>query len=77
MAAPRPAQIIAVALEVHCPYCDEPQPSPDDGADRWDSAEILYSEGKHECVSCDKVFLLSSTTKAQVRPCSADSMNRL
>lgn len=73
----RPAQIVAHKLEVHCPYCGEPQPSPDDGSDVWTPEEVRASESRRECVACDKTFLLSLTTKAKVPPCSAELMNVL
>lgn len=65
----RPAQIIAAQLEVHCPYCGDPQPNSDDGTDVWTPEEVRSNSGGWECVACDKTFLLSPVSMAQVRAC--------
>lgn len=65
----RPAQVTAGVLNVCCPYCGEPQPNPDNGADGWTGAELFEQAAagpKRECVSCDEAFLLVSVSTARV-----------
>lgn len=55
----RPATITAASLEVSCPVCGEPQPSPDNGSHIWTTAEVISVAGtKRTCVSCDVVFVV-------------------
>jgi DNA-directed RNA polymerase subunit RPC12/RpoP len=65
----RNAIIIAVALEVHCPYCGEPQPAPG-GSEMWEPREVeKYAElesGESVCVSCDKPFKLMRQSRVNV-----------
>lgn len=60
------AQIFAASLEVHCPECGEPQPSPENGSDIWTIQEVQDNQGHRVCVACDEPFDLHSVRKAQV-----------
>ncbi len=51
------AIITAVSLEVGCPECGEPQPSPETGSEIWLIDEVKASDGsERKCVSCDVTF---------------------
>lgn len=63
---PRPAQIHAASLEVVCPYCGEPQPSPETGSHIWTVDEVRSKTGPHTCVSCDRQMTIGLSSKATV-----------
>ena len=62
----RPAQIVAVALAVVCPYCGTEQPEPTTGSEVWEPEDIIAMCGKRTCVSCDETMLLHSRSIARV-----------
>lgn len=49
---PKTAQLVADCVSVLCPACGEPQPSPDDGSDKWMRGDFARTTIK-ACVSCD------------------------
>lgn len=66
MATKRLALIVAAAVEVHCPYCQEPQPSPDNGSDMWYPHQVEAKQGPATCVSCDEPFIIATQSKVMV-----------
>jgi DNA-directed RNA polymerase subunit RPC12/RpoP len=56
--AKRNAIVVAVTLEVQCPHCGEPQPSPDNGAHSWMPSQVQTAQGTRTCVSCEEPFEL-------------------
>lgn len=60
MASPKRAQLFAGAVEVFCPYCGEPQPSPDSGSHLWEVRLVLKRAGEtRACAACCARFRLS------------------
>ena len=55
----RAARIVAVAVDVECPYCGESLPNPDNGAFSWRPSEVEDNQGERECNSCDQRFKVS------------------
>lgn len=50
----RTTLVVAVSVNVLCPYCGEPQPSRD-GSEQWMDADFGDEPPLlRECVSCDK-----------------------
>jgi hypothetical protein len=63
----RNAQIIAATIEICCPHCGEPLPSPDNGSDAWLPKDIPTDEQKaYTCNSCEEQFRVMFQNKAQV-----------
>jgi transposase-like protein len=62
----RPAQIIAATVEICCPHCGEPLPSPDSGSDAWLPEQIPKDSPKYTCNSCDEEFRVMFQNTAQV-----------
>lgn len=63
----RRAVLAVEAVSVLCPYCGEPQPSPDNGSDMWTRMDFEKRSGMRECTACDKRMLISSDSKAAFR----------
>ncbi len=65
----RPAQLVADAVAVLCPYCGEPQPNPTDGSEQWEKIHFkAYGESSAKtCTSCDAVMMIFNGPKAQFR----------
>jgi hypothetical protein len=61
------AQLACEAVSVLCPYCGEPQPSPDNGSDMWTRENFDKKSGIFGCTACDEQILISSDPKAQFR----------
>lgn len=63
----RPAQLVADAVAVLCPYCGEPQPNPKDGSDLWEQSHFRAiakeDSGKRQCAACDATMHVWSTPK--------------
>ena len=60
------AKLIAVAVEVHCPYCDNPLGNPHDGSFMWERPQVSGVDGKafpFRCAACGKDFDVSSLLK--------------
>lgn len=58
------AQLIAVAIAVICPHCNEPQPDPSSGSDMWEPHQIEDRRGKPGTCSngaCSRPFYIPST----------------
>jgi len=51
------ASFSVVALAVFCPHCESEQPSPGNGSDMWEPAEVVDEE-RRTCVSCDERFTI-------------------
>lgn len=67
MPQPRGTVTTAPSLEVGCPYCGEPQPSPESGSHIWTPDELKQKAGeRRECVSCDKEIIINAPKNAQV-----------
>jgi hypothetical protein len=62
----RLARIVAVAVEVRCPYCAEPQPSPDNGYYMWDPSQVSAAQGPRTCISCDEPFTIHAQSRVSV-----------
>lgn len=62
----RAARIVAVAVEVECPYCGESLPNPDNGAFSWRPSEVEDNQGERECNSCDQRFKVLVQSKVSV-----------
>ena len=62
----RPAIIVAATVEVQCPHCGEPQPSPDNGSHVWMPGQVVTAQGKKTCVSCDEEFQLNAQSRVSV-----------
>lgn len=61
------AQLIAAAVAVICPRCNQPQPDPSTGSDMWEPHQIEERRGKPgTCTSCGKPFYIPSVV-AKVR----------
>lgn len=54
----RNAIIVAAAVEVHCPHCGDPQPSPGNGSFMWEPHEVTAQQGDRVCNACDHPFRL-------------------
>lgn len=61
--ARRNAIIVAVTVEVQCPHCGEPQPSPDNGSHAWMIGQVMAEQGPKVCVSCDESFVLRAQNR--------------
>ena len=61
----RRVQLACEAVSVLCPFCGEPQPSPDNGSDMWIRENFAARAGVFPCVACDEHILISSDPKAQ------------
>jgi hypothetical protein len=59
----RPALVTAATLEVQCPHCGDPQPSPGNGSHLWTPAEVSTSQGPRECDACDEPFTLHAQSR--------------
>lgn len=46
------AILVAASVEVTCPWCGEPQPSPGDGSHLWLPSEVVAAELEKRCLSC-------------------------
>lgn len=66
MSASRAARIVAPAVEVQCPHCGEPQPSPGNGSHIWLPSEVSKRQGSRTCVSCDEAFELHAQSRVSV-----------
>jgi hypothetical protein len=62
----RPAILVAVTVEVQCPHCGDPQPSPNNGSHLWTTTEVSESQGPKECVACDEPFTLHAQSRVSV-----------
>ena len=62
----RNAYVTASVLEILCPYCQEPQPNPDDGSQMWSPSQMHESQGERKCVACNKQFRLMSQNRVSV-----------
>ncbi len=62
------AIISAASLEVGCPDCGEPQPSPDNGSHLWTPGEVTAaSSTQHTCTACDLVFTIIAQNRVSVQ----------
>jgi hypothetical protein len=62
----RSAIIVAATVEVQCPYCGDPQPSPDNGSHAWMPSQIVTLQGPRVCVSCEEQFILHTQSRVSV-----------
>lgn len=65
----RAAVINAVSVEVCCPHCGAPQPSPDNGSEMWLPSQVKAVAAvapQHVCVSCDEPFTVEAHTRVAV-----------
>ena len=62
----RSAVIVAASLEVHCPFCGEPQPAPDNGAHTWMPSQVSAAQGKCVCVACEEAFTIHAQSRVSV-----------
>lgn len=57
----RLVSVVAVSVEVHCPHCGDPLPSPT-GSHLWTSDELravaTHGEGLASCSACDEPIIL-------------------
>jgi len=62
----RPAQLVADAVSVLCPYCGEPQPNPRDGSEQWEKGDFraVNDAPRSKCGSCDKEMFIFSQQEA-------------
>lgn len=61
------AILFAPAIEVTCPHCGEPLPSPDNGSDMWLPTQVRDASGQTKtCDSCDEPFVIADENKVQV-----------
>jgi predicted RNA-binding Zn-ribbon protein involved in translation (DUF1610 family) len=61
------AQVMAATVEVLCPHCGEPQPSPDNGSHAWFSSQVSANQGPRTCVSCDERFQIHAQNRVMVQ----------
>ena len=61
------AIIATGTVEVQCPHCGEPQPSPDNGSHVWLAQQVQQTQGKRVCVACDERFILSAQNRVMVQ----------
>jgi len=61
------AQVVATSVEVWCPHCGEPQPSPTNGAFLWLLEEVEANQGARMCDACDERFVLHSASRVRVQ----------
>lgn len=64
--AKRNAIIVAAQLEVHCPYCGDPQPNVRDGSHLWTQDDVKTAEGLRLCTACDEPFQLVEQSRVSV-----------
>ena len=62
----RTAIITAVTVEVCCPHCGDPQPSPDNGSHAWMPGQVVAEQGEKVCVACDEPFVLHAQSRVSV-----------
>ena len=62
----RCASISAAALELRCPFCGEPQPSPDIGSHLWYPSQVVSADGKSFVCECGKSFVVRSMKRVVV-----------
>ena len=63
----RRAAVVAVSLNVSCPWCFEPQPEPDGGSHLWSPDQMREVEAKVlACVSCGRGFSIGARTRVPV-----------
>jgi len=62
------ATVVASTVEVTCPHCGEPQPSPDNGSHAWVPSQVVAAQGRRVCVSCDEPFQLNAQNRVTVQP---------
>jgi len=62
----RRAQLMAEAVACCCPWCGEPQPNKD-GSEMWTREDFARKYGIHECVSCEKEFVIAPDSRASFR----------
>lgn len=60
------ANIMASVVEVSCPYCGEPLPSPDNGSDQWLPSQVEAGQSERVCNACDEPFRVVYQDKAFV-----------
>jgi hypothetical protein len=74
------AMIQAAALEVICPHCGDPQPSPDNGSHMWMPEQVTVAQGIVTCVACDEKFRIHAQSRVVVAlalpPLSGESCDR-
>lgn len=59
------AYLLADAVSVLCPHCQEPQPNKSDGSEQWTIEDFRKAEVKHRCVACDEWFYVAPDSKVQ------------
>ncbi len=59
------AKLVAVAVEVHCPHCDEPAANPSDGSHMWEKPQVDGAQlaSSIKCFSCGKEFKVACPSK--------------
>ena len=63
VSAPRRAQLVAEAVAVLCPFCEEVQPAYG-GSEFWTQEDFARVKGPvRKCVSCEERILISSDSK--------------
>jgi predicted RNA-binding Zn-ribbon protein involved in translation (DUF1610 family) len=68
----RNAIIVAASVEVQCPHCGEPQPSPDNGSHVWMTSQVAALSGQVKtCVSCDETFTVQAQSRVSVEAASS------
>jgi predicted RNA-binding Zn-ribbon protein involved in translation (DUF1610 family) len=62
----RSAVVTAFTVEIRCPHCGEPQPSPGSGSHFWTIDEMRSQEGPKTCTACDEPFRLLAQSRVGV-----------
>jgi hypothetical protein len=63
----RNAIIVAASVEVQCPHCGEPQPSPGNGSHIWLPSEVSHvTGGQRQCVSCEEPFTIIAQSRVSI-----------
>lgn len=66
MKAKRNASLFVETLNVCCPHCGMPQPSPGDGTDAWTPTSMKENLGPKTCTECDEKFMLMDQSSAAI-----------
>jgi hypothetical protein len=51
---------------LRCPFCGEPQPSPDIGSHLWYPSQVVSADGKSFVCECGKSFVVRSMKRVVV-----------
>ena len=60
----RRARLTVEMVNVCCPWCGEPQPSPYNGGDLWTREDFEKAGSRAACTSCDQAILIHTDGRA-------------